>query len=102
MKYENQITYPLFEDGEVILVEIEDKDDLMPIGQFLEYCINRCFMDYDGIGYFVKRIDGKEYAITDISFSIDKDEVYYRREYIGSIFYFCNLLRIEKVVWFNK
>lgn len=102
MKYENKITYPLFEDGEVTLVEIEDKDDCMHIGEFLGDCIGHCFTDYDGYGYFVKFIDKTPYAITDITFSIDEDKVYYKGEYIGGIFYFCNLLRIDKVVWFNK
>lgn len=103
MNYENKITYKLFADEpEVTLVEVDPTDDLIPIGNFLQDCIYNCFTDYDGYGYFVKRIDGKYYAITEVTFSIDEDAVYYKGEFVCGIFGFCNALIISKVIWFNK
>ena len=103
MNYNNIIKYILFKDEQALdLVEVEETDDIIPIGKFFEDCIYGCLSDYDGEGYFVKTINGKDYAITDIDFSIDEDEVYYKRDFIGSIFYFCQVFKIKKVVWFNK
>jgi hypothetical protein len=59
-------------------------------------------MDYDGFGRFIKEVNGKKYAILDLSFSIDNDEVIYGGEFIGSIFYICNNLSLYEIVWFNK
>ena len=47
-------------------------------------------------------VDGKKYAIVDIYFSIDEDDVAYKGESIGSIFYVCNRLGFKEIVWFNK
>ena len=93
----------MFKDEEALdLVEVEESDDVIPVGKFLEDCIDGYINDYDGEGYFVKTINGKDYAITDIDFSIDEDEVYYKHDFISSIFYFCQVFKIKKVVWFNK
>lgn len=103
MNYNNKITYKLFSDApEVEMVEVEDSDDVYSVGEFLDQCIATCFIDYDGFGCFVKEVNGKKYAILDLSFSIDSDEVYYKKEFIGSIFYICNNLSIYEIVWFNK
>ena len=103
MNYKNTIYKKLFGDEpELKFVEVEEKDDVYTIGEFLEHCISGCFMDYDGFGKFVDTIDDKKYAIDDISFSIDEDEVYYKGEYICSIFNFCNIFSIYEIVWFNK
>ena len=103
MNYNNKITYKLFSDApEVEMVEVEDSDDVYSVGDFLDQCIATCFMDYDGFGRFVKEANGKKYAILDLSFSIDSDEVYYKKEIIGSIFYICNNLSLYEIVWFNK
>jgi hypothetical protein len=59
-------------------------------------------MDYDGFGRFIKEVNDKKYAILDLSFSIDNDDVIYKGESIGSIFYVCNNLSLYEVVWFNK
>ena len=103
MNYNNKIKYKLFSDApEVDLVEVEEADDVMSVGEFLDACLSTCFMDYDGFGRFVKTVNGKRYAIQDLSFSIDNDEVIYNKEFIGSIFYICNNLSIHEIVWFNK
>lgn len=103
MKYENKATYKLFEDEpELTLVEVEEDDDVFTVGEFLQECIEGCFMDYDGWGYFVQTIGDKYYAFKDIGFSIDKDEVYYKEDIIPGIFYFCNICNIKKIVWFNR
>ena len=103
MNYDNKITYKLFEDEpEVTLVEVEADDDVFTVGEFLQQCIEGCFIDYDGYGRFVQAIDDKDYAFDDIGFSIDRDEVYYKKETIPGIFYFCNTLNIKKIVWFNR
>ena len=103
MDYQNSITYKIFEDApELTLVPIEDSDDVYSVGDFLDHCIATSFMDYDGSGHFIKKVNGKKYAILDISFSIDNDEVYYKKEFIGSIFYICNNLSLYEIVWFNK
>ena len=103
MKYSNKIKYTLFSDApEVDLVEVEETDHVMSVGAFLDACLSTCFMDYDGFGRFVKTINGKRYAILDLAFSIDNDEVIYNKEFIGSIFYVCNNLSIYEIVWFNK
>ena len=103
MNYQNKIKYKLFSDApEVDLVEVEDSDDVYSVGDFLDQCLATCFMDYDGFGRFVKTVNGKKYAIQDLSFSIDNDEVIYNKEFIGSIFYICNNLSIHEIVWFNK
>lgn len=103
MNYQNKIKYKLFSDApEVDLVEVEETDDVMSVGEFLDACLSTCFMDYDGFGRFVKTVNGKKYAIQDLSFSIDNDEVIYNKEFIGSIFYICNNLSIHEIVWFNK
>lgn len=103
MNYSNKIKYKLFSDApEVEMVEVEDSDDIYSVGDFLDQCLATCFMDYDGFGRFVKTINGKRYAILDLAFSIDNDEVIYNKEFIGSIFYICNNLSIHEIVWFNK
>ena len=103
MNYQNKITRKIFEDEpELTLVEVEDSDDVFKVGEFLDDCIASTFMDYDGHGHFVKTVNGKKYALIDIYFSIDKDEVYYKGDFIGSIFYICNNLRLREIVWFNK
>ena len=103
MNYSNKIKYKLFSDApEVEMVEVEDFDDVYSVGDFLDQCLATCFMDYDGFGRFVKTINGKRYAILDLAFSIDNDEVIYNKEFIGSIFYICNNLSIYEIVWFNK
>ena len=103
MNYSNKIKYKLFSDApEVDMVEVEETDDVMSVGEFLDACLSTCFMDYDGFGRFVKTVNGKKYAIQDLSFSIDNDEVVYNKEFIGSIFYICNNLSIHEIVWFNK
>lgn len=103
MNYSNKIKYKLFRDApEVEMVEVEDSDDVYSVGDFLDQCLATCFMDYDGFGRFVKTINGKRYAILDLAFSIDNDEVIYNKEFIGSIFYICNNLSIYEIVWFNK
>lgn len=103
MNYSNKIKYKLFSDApEVDLVEVEETDAVMSVGEFLDACLSTCFMDYDGFGRFVKTVNGKKYAIQDLSFSIDNDEVIYNKEFIGSIFYICNNLSIYEIVWFNK
>ena len=103
MDYKNSITYKIFEDApELTLIPIEDSDDVYSVGDFLDHCIATSFMDYDGYGHFIKKVNGKKYAILDISFSIDNDEVYYKKEFIGSIFYICNNLSLYEIVWFNK
>ena len=103
MNYNNKIKYKLFSDApEVDLVEVEDSDDVYSVGDFLDQCLATCFMDYDGFGRFVKIVNGKRYAILDLAFSIDNDEVIYNKEFIGSIFYICNNLSIHEIVWFNK
>ncbi len=103
MNYSNKIKYKLFSDApEVEMVEVEDSDDVYSVGDFLDQCLATCFMDYDGFGRFVKTINGKRYAILDLAFSIDNDEVIYNKEFIGSIFYICNNLSIYEIVWFNK
>lgn len=103
MNYQNKIKYKLFSDApEVDLVEVEETDDVMSVGEFLDACLSTCFMDYDGFGRFVKTVNGKKYAIQDLAFSIDNDEVIYNKEFIGSIFYICNNLSIHEIVWFNK
>lgn len=103
MNYKNIIYKKLFSDEpELEFVEVEQDDDVFAIGEFLEDCIGKCFTDYDGWGKFVDTIDGKKYAIRDITFSIDEDEVYYKGEYACPIFEFCNIFGIHEVVWFNK
>lgn len=103
MNYSNKIYKKLFDDEpELEFVEVEQDDDVFGIGEFLEDCIHHCFMDYDGWGYFVQTLNDKKYAIKDISFSIDEDEVYYKGEYICPIFEFCNIFSIYEIVWFNK
>ena len=103
MNYNNKIKYKLFSDApEVEMVEVEDSDDIYSVGDFLDQCLATCFMDYDGFGRFVKTINGKRYAILDLAFSIDNDEVIYNKEFIGSIFYICNNLSLYEIVWFNK
>ena len=103
MNYNSKINYKLFSDApEVEMVEVEDSDDVYSVGDFLDQCLATCFMDYDGFGRFVKTINGKRYAILDLAFSIDNDEVIYNKEFIGSIFYICNNLSIYEIVWFNK
>ena len=103
MNYNNKIKYKLFSDApEVDLVEVEGPDHVMSVGEFLDACLSTCFMDYDGFGRFVKTVNGKRYAIQDLSFSIDNDDVIYKGESIGSIFYVCNNLSLYEVVWFNK
>ena len=103
MNYNSKINYKLFSDApEVEMVEVEDSDDVYSVGEFLDQCLATCFMDYDGFGRFVKTINGKRYAILDLAFSIDNDEVIYNKEFIGSIFYICNNLSIHEIVWFNK
>ena len=84
------------------MVELEETDHVMSVGAFLDVCLSTCFMDYDGFGRFIKEVNGKKYAIQDLSFSIDNDEVIYDKEFIGSIFYVCNNLSIYEIVWFNK
>lgn len=100
----NKIQYTLFYDDPdgTTLREISSIGDLMSIGEFFEQCVQKDFMDYDGWGYFVKEVEGKKYEIMDISFSIDKDTVWYKDNDIGGIFNFCNKLRILEVVWYNK
>lgn len=103
MNYTNVVCKKLFDDEpELVFVEVEQDDDVIAIGEFLESCINGCLTDYDGFGKFVSTIDGKKYAIKDIVFSIDEDEVYYKGECICSIFYFCRIFNIHEVVWVNK
>ena len=103
MNYNNKTTYKLFEDEpEVTLVEVEEDDTVFTVGEFLQECIEGCFMDYDGYGRFVRTIDDKDYAFDDIGFSIDRDEVYYKEDVIPGIFYFCNVCHIKKIVWFNR
>jgi hypothetical protein len=103
MNYQNKIKYKLFEDApEFDLVEVEESDAVFKVGAFLDNCLASCFMDYDGFGHFIKTVNGKRYAIIDIHFSIDEDEVYYKNESIGSIFYVCNRLDLREIVWFNK
>lgn len=103
MNYNNKVYHKLFEDEpELEFVEVEQDDDVFGIGEFLEDCIHHYFMDYDGYGYFVQTLNGKKYAIKDISFSIDEDEVYYKGEYLCPIFDFCRIFGIHYVVWFNK
>jgi len=103
MNYNTRIKYKLFSDiAEIDLVEVNKTDDILSIGQFIEHCITGALTDYDGSGYFVKTINGKDYALEDIDFSINEDEVYYNGALIGSIFYFCNVFSISKIVWMNK
>ena len=100
----NKIQHTLFSDDPngTTLREIDSIGDLMSIGRFFEDCVEKGFMDYDGRGYFVTEVDNKKYEILDISFSIDDDEVYYKGEFIGGIFYVCNKLGILEVMWYNK
>ena len=103
MNYNNKIYKKLFgNEPELAFVEVEQEDDVFAIGKFLENCISGCFTDYDGFGKFVDTFDDKKYAIEDISFSIDEDEVYYKGEYLCPIFDFCRVFSIYEVVWFNK
>ena len=103
MNYKNKISYKLFYDApEFDLVEIEESDKVFKVGEFLDLCLDSCFMDYDGFGRFIKTVNGKNYAIVDINFSIDEDEVFYKGDALGSIFYFCNKLNLKELVWFNK
>lgn len=103
MNYQNKIKYKLFEDApEFDLVEVEESDTIFKVGAFLDNCLVSCFMDYDGFGHFIKTVNDKKYAIVDIYFSIDEDDVSYKDESIGSIFYFCNRLGLKEIVWFNK
>ena len=103
MNHKNTIKYKLFEDApEFDLVEIEESDDVYSVGEFLNLCLADCFMDYDGFGHFIKIVDGKKYAVIDIYFSIDEDDVFYKKESIGSIFYVCNRLNLKEIVWFNR
>ncbi len=103
MNYNNKIKYKLFSDApEVDMVEVEPSDRVYLVGEFLDACLATCFMDYDGFGRFIKEVNGKKYAIQDLSFSIDNDEVIYKGEFIGSIFYVCNNLSLYEIVWFNK
>ena len=103
MNYSHKIKYKLFSDApEVDMVEVDETDHVMSVGEFLDACISTCFMDYDGFGRFVKTVNRKRYAIQDLSFSIDNDDVIYKGESIGSIFYVCNNLSLYEVVWFNK
>lgn len=97
--------YTLFDDDPngATLREIDSPGSLMSIGQFFENCIKKGFMDYDGRGYFVIEVENKKYEITDIHFGIDDDdEVYYKGEFIGGIFYICNILGILEIMWYNK
>ena len=100
----NRIQYTIFSDDPngTTLRETDSIGDLMDVGQFFEDCVRKNLMDYDGSGYFVKEVNGKKYEILDISFSIDNDEVYYKGEFIGGIFYVCNKLRILEIMWYNK
>jgi hypothetical protein len=103
MKHQNAIKYKIFEDEpELTLVEVEDSDDTFSVGEFIDHCLSSLFIDYDGFGHFIKTVNGKRYALVDIYFSIDEDEVYYKKESIGSIFYVCNRLGLREIVWFNK
>ena len=103
MNYQNKLSYKLFEDEpELTLVEVEASDAVFKVGDFIDHCLASAFMDYDGFGHFVKTVEGKKYALIDIYFSIDEDEVYYKKEPIGSIFYVCNRLNLGELVWFNK
>lgn len=103
MNYSTKIQYKLFSDApEVDMVEVDETDHVMSVGEFLDACISTCFMDYDGFGRFIKEVNDKKYAILDLSFSIDNDDVIYKGESIGSIFYVCNNLSLYEVVWFNK
>lgn len=103
MNYSNKIYKKLFDDEpELEFVEVEEDDRVFPIGEFLQDCIEGCFIDYDGWGYFVKTINGTKYAIKDIGFSIDDDMVYYKGEYVCPIFEFCCTFCICEVVWFNR
>lgn len=100
----NKIKYTLFSDDPngTTLREIDGIGDLMGVGEFFEDCVQKDFMDYDGHGYFVIKVEDKKYEIMDISFSINDDEVYYKGEFIGGIFYVCNKLNILEVMWYNK
>lgn len=103
MKYQNKIKYKLFKDApEFDLVEVEESDTIFKVGAFLDDCLAACFIDYDGFGHFIKTVNGKKYAIVDIYFSIGEDEVFYKDESIGSIFYVCNKLGLKEIIWFNK
>jgi hypothetical protein len=103
VNYSAKIKYKLFSDApEVEMVEVDETDHVMSVGEFLGACISTCFMDYDGFGRFIKEVNDKKYAILDLSFSIDNDDVIYKGESIGSIFYVCNNLSLYEVVWFNK
>lgn len=100
----NKIQYTLFSDDPngTTLREVDSIGTLMSIGEFLQQCIEKCFIDYDGWGYFVVEVDNKKYEILDISFSIDEDTVWYKNNDIGGIFNFCNKLGILEVVWYNR
>jgi hypothetical protein len=103
VNYSTKIQYKLFSDApEVDMVEVDETDHVMSVGEFLDACISTCFMDYDGFGRFIKEVNDKKYAILDLSFSIDNDDVIYKGESLGSIFYVCNNLSLYEVVWFNK
>ncbi len=100
----NKIQHTLFSDDPngTTLREIDSIGDLMSIGRFFEDCVEKCFMDYDGHGYFVTEVEGKKYEILDVSFSIDDDIVWYKGHDIGGIFNFCNKLGILELVWYNR
>lgn len=103
MNHTNIVHKKFFDDEpELTFVEVEQDDDVIAIGEFLESCINGCLSDYDGFGKFVSIINGKKYAIKDIDFSIDEDEVRYKNVFTCSIFYFCCAFNIREVVWVNK
>lgn len=102
MKIDQTMQHTLCEGLTVRLSKIDPEDTFFTVGEFLDHCLNNLFSDYDGFGEFVISLNGQEYEILDLQFSIDEDEVTYKGDFIGSIFYICSMFNIKKIVWYNK
>lgn len=90
-------------DLEVNIQELDNIGDIMSIEEFISHIISRTLIDYDGFVKFIIEEDDKKYEIVDISYSIDKDEVYYFEDgTYCSLIQFCRYYEIKKVVWYNK
>lgn len=102
MKIEQPIQHTLCEGLTARLSKIDQEDTFFTVGEFLDNCLSNLFSNYDGYGEFVVSLKGQEYKIRDLQFSIDEDEVTYKGDLIGSIFYICSMFNIKKIVWYNK
>lgn len=91
-------------DREFEIVELDEYDDDIHLKEdFLIDCLHGYFTDYDGFGKFVISIDGKEYKVEDISFSIDDDVVVMEKDnYETTLNLFLRLPEIKKIVWYNR